>query len=147
MTNTENQTAKSIYAQMVLRVMWLLPMLILLGQVIYLTLWAQTAQMVTVSIDGYDPRSLLSGHYIDYRVNWEQTDCTQFADNRCPREDFRYVSDRYYLPQWAATRIDKMRIISDNARFDIVFAYKKGQTPSAKQLLINGQPWQDYLQR
>ena len=43
---------------------------------------------VTVRIAGYDPRDLLSGHYIAYTIDWENTDCGQFENGICPKEAF-----------------------------------------------------------
>lgn len=33
---------------------------------------------VIIAVSGYDPRDLLSGHYIDLSLNWKDTDCSQF---------------------------------------------------------------------
>ncbi len=146
MNNTENQTQQLI--SQILRILWIIPLLILMGHALYLSTWRQSAQTVVVSIDGYDPRSILSGHYIEYTINWQDTDCWQFDGGYCPHDDFRKVSKRYYLPQAEATQIDRLRRIqSDNLNFDIVFSYQKGKTPMARQLLINGLDWQDYLNK
>ena len=44
---------------------------------------------VTLRISGYDPRDLLSGHYIVYTIDWDDTDCKQFKDRQCPISEFR----------------------------------------------------------
>ncbi len=143
MSNTENQTEQ--LKTQILRILWIVPLLVLMGQALYLSTWTRAAQEVVVSIDGYDPRSILSGHYIQYNINWQETDCFQFEDGYCPHEDFKR-SNRYYLPQTEATQIDRLRRLrADDLHFDIVFAYQKGKTPVAKKLLINGLEWQVYL--
>ncbi len=146
MTNTENQTERLGYHSIVLRILWIVPLLVLMGQALYLSTWTHAAQTVVVSIDGYDPRSILSGHYIEYNINWQETDCYQFDDGRCPYSDFAKASNRFYLPQNEATQIDRLRrVMTDDLHFDIVYAYQKGKAPVARQLLINGQEWHDYL--
>ena len=35
---------------------------------------------VRLPIMGYDPRDLLSGHYILYQIDWESADCKQFEN-------------------------------------------------------------------
>ena len=114
---------------------------------------------VTVRMQGFDPRSLLSGHYISYRIDWEKTDCRQFADNTCPREDFMndgldswmdaYGSHRFYIPQEKANDLDTMFRQSNRTGdiFEVVYSYKKGFRPIAKRLLINGEDWHIALQK
>jgi len=114
---------------------------------------------VTVRMQGFDPRSLLSGHYISYRIDWKQTDCTQFSDNKCPEEDFLnsgfdswndfYGNHRFYIPQEKARDLDRMFRESGRSGdvFEVVYAYKKGFRPVAKKLLINGEDWQIALRK
>lgn len=43
-------------------------------------LWQISAGMpVKIKLRGYDPRDLLAGQYISYVLDWEATDCAQFA--------------------------------------------------------------------
>ncbi|MCO5112550.1 MAG: GDYXXLXY domain-containing protein [Bdellovibrionaceae bacterium] len=49
----------------------LFPILVLLGMVIKHHLNIESGGKVTLKILGYDPRDLLSGHYITYRVDYE----------------------------------------------------------------------------
>lgn len=42
---------------------------------------------VIIAVSGYDPRDLLSGHYIDLSLNWKDTDCSQFL-KRFVRKSF-----------------------------------------------------------
>ena len=33
----------------------------------------------------------------------------------------------------------------NNLKFEVVYSYRKGRTPIAKKLLINGDEWQEYM--
>lgn len=133
-----------------LKFLWIVPFFVLLGQVIYLTVETTMAQQVVVAIRGYDPRSLLSGHYIRYEIDWSQTDCSQFERAICPRQVFNQIPHRYYVPQQDAKELDVLlrrgeRIVKEPLQFEIVFSYTKGKRPIARMLLINGQGWKEYL--
>ena len=73
--------------------------------VIFLAVWAASveykikhAQEITIRAEGFDPRSLISGHYLSLRLNWQETDCRQFSDNLCHPSRFQSVYN-YYLPE------------------------------------------------
>lgn len=126
------------------------PWVCLLVWTLSLTVQRFRGSEVTVRVMGYDPRDLLSGHYIAYEIDWEHTDCTQFANGSCPREEFckeaRWGRQcRFYVPETQAQRLDKLFRQSSANRFEVIYAYKPGQTPIAKQLLINGKDWQSQL--
>ncbi|MBR1648026.1 MAG: hypothetical protein IJ689_00320 [Alphaproteobacteria bacterium] len=109
---------------------------------------------VTVRIAGYDPRDIISGHYIAYTIDWEETDCTQFAGRVCPEDEFKnyalneYWGDQYrfYIPESKAKELDKMfRNRRAEHNFDIIYKYTPGFPPLAKELLIDGKPWQETI--
>lgn len=109
---------------------------------------------VTLRIAGYDPRDLLSGHYIAYTIDWENTDCTQFAGNHCPRDEFARSSidgrwgkyHRFYIPEENAELLDSLfRQASENLVFEVVYGYAPNFRPQIKRLLINGRNWDEYL--
>ena len=127
----------------------LAPAVILLMWCVGLSLQLRSGQEVTVRIMGYDPRSLLSGHYIMYRIDWTNTDCTQFDKGICPKDDFR---KGLYQQQWGRTYrfyvSEKVAVALDNAvrnsanKAEIVYSYRKGHKPFALRLLINGEAYQ-----
>ncbi len=109
---------------------------------------------IRVVITGYDPRDLLSGHFIQYTIDWQKTNCTQFKDNICPEEEFckeaRWGKQcRFYIPQNYAKELDKLfRNRSQNDMiFEVVYSYHKGIEPLAKQLLINGKDWHESIEK
>ncbi len=124
-----------------------------------LALWAawlyvqqSTGKEVKVAITGYDPRDLLSGHYIQYTIDWEKTDCGQFANGVCPENEFckeeRWgFQCRFYIPEKNAEELNRMfwqRNDTDMV-FEVIYSYHKGSKPLAKQLLINGKDWRESL--
>jgi len=122
---------------------------------LYLAILRTCLPEVTVKIEGYDPRDLLSGHYIAYTIDWDKTDCKQFPQQICPKEDFFNIakqtfwrnSFRFYIPeQYAQELDDTLRNNSEkNNVFEIVYSYAPGLLPLAKRLLINGKDWREYL--
>lgn len=135
------------YKSVILKLLWVVPFFVLLGQTVYLTAVSLKSQPVVIAIGGFDPRSLLSGHYIQYQINWAETDCNQFENGICPKRDFNQIQHRYYLPPQEALQIDRLMSRSQRSdmTFDIVFAYTKGRAPIARMLLINKKEWKQYL--
>ena len=144
---------------MIKKYLWLiafaLPLIILIGWTITLYAQRQSGQDVRVQITGYDPRDLLSGHYIQYRIDWKATDCTQFENHICP--DTKYFCKkalwgnqcRFYVPEKDAVRLDNMFRHRNRTKdtFEIIYSYRPGHKALAKQLLINGQDWTLYPTR
>ena len=121
----------------------LLPFLIIFCWVMYYSNFVRNAKEVTLPILGYDPRNLLSGHYVDFRIDWVNADCMQLNWNgRCPVNDFSGVN-RFYVPEKFAHRIE--RLLNSRSSVQIVFAYEEGKTPVAKTMLIDGKDWKVYF--
>ncbi len=119
--------------------------------IIILSLWVwsvdsgiKNAPEITIRAEGYDPRSLISGHYLYLRLNWQETDCTQFEDNLCHPNRFEGVY-KYFIPEKVASRLDNA-IRKDNVKVELVFAYPKNKNPYLKKMLLNGKPWKEWLQ-
>lgn len=130
------------------------PIAVLLAWVLFLTIKVATMPEVTVRIAGYDPRDLLSGHYIAYTIDWENTDCSQFKNNTCPEEEFAkysinaYWGDQYrfYIPEKYAAKLDRLfRINREKHTFEVIYKYSSGISPVARELLIDGKPWQETI--
>lgn len=121
----------------------LLPFVFFVFWVGYLSTGVKNGQEIILPITGYDPRNLLSGHYIDYQINWTRADCTQFDSGKCSQHDFNQ-SGRVYIPEKYAVRLEKM--LNDPAyQFEVVYAYKPGRAPIVKELLINGRNWREVV--
>ncbi len=137
-------------------------LLILLIPVICLFVWncflwydKDSGTEITVRISGYDPRDLLSGHYIRYTIDWNKTDLQQFEDKNFTKDDFvdslNKTSYRFYVSETHAKYLDKLLMESWNVKeedkktVEVVYSYKKGKHPIAKKLLVNGQPYQKII--
>ncbi len=101
---------------------------------------------VLIKAEGYDPRDLLSGHYLQLRLNWHDTDCKQFADNECPRNRFEYTY-RFYLPEHDAELMDSLISSRRNLDMDLEFSMHAAAAPLLKELYVEKQPWKAWLQK
>lgn len=127
-------------------VLTFVPFVFLLALTAYLQYASATAPRVVVAVQGYDPRDLLSGHYIAYAIDWNKTDMTQFREGVCSREAFdSFIGrQRFYIPEADAPALDaKFRRRGDLFSFSVVYACPKFGKPLARQLLINGRDWRD----
>lgn len=138
----------------ILALVFSIPFFVLLLWTIWLYAQQATGKEVRVFITGYDPRDLLSGHYIQYTIDWDRTDCSQFAEAVCPQEEFckqsRYGRQcRFYIPEKNAKELDKLfwRRNTTDMVFEVVYSYHKGIEPLAKKLLINGKDWRESLEK
>jgi len=110
---------------------------------------------ITVTISGYDPRDLLSGHYIRYRIDWDKTDNEQFNNQSFTKQDFidslNKQSYRFYVSEKHARYLDKLLMESnfskqeDKRIVEIIYSYKKGKHPIAKKLLVDGKDYKTIL--
>ena len=102
---------------------------------------------VIIAVSGYDPRDLLSGHYIDLNLNWKDTDCSQFFEKVCPQKAFlqRY---KFYLPEKDAA--DMQTLINrsgNNLDLALVFSYQKDKRPVLKEKLVDNENWKTWLNK
>ncbi len=108
-----------------------------------------SGEPVKMSIKGYDPRDLLSGHYIRFQIDWDKTDCGQFAKGECPIGLFRkYHKEygRFYVPEKYALALEK-EIGNVENKAEMVYSYREGKPPYIINLLVNGKSWSGNLRR
>ena len=117
----------------------LIPFIGMLCWAMYYATFVKNATEVILPITGYDPRNLLSGHYIEFQIDWSKANCRQ-ADwhGSCPKSEFQGIN-RYYVPENKARELEYL-INNNQYTSEILFAYETGMRPVAKELLINGQP-------
>ena len=120
-----------------------LPIIYLSGWSFYVEIGIKNAPEITIRAEGYDPRSLISGQYLYLRLNWQDTDCTQFDDDLCHPNRFESVY-KYYIPEAVAEELDKA-IRKKDVKVDLVFAYPENKNPYLKKMLINGVKWKKWL--
>ncbi len=123
----------------------LLPFIGLCCWSFYYTNFIKHAVTVVLPVTGYDPRNLLSGHYLEFQVDWKKANCYQADWNGiCPKHAF-LKANRYYIPEKYASRLEDA--INSGKNTKIVFSYKKDYRPIPKELLINEQSWKTYIQK
>lgn len=123
---------------------------------------------IVLPISGYDPRDLLSGHYLRYQVEYGinnicsgvsltqkgyvcldpkffsyevQTECKRFIQGVCNHGRFEAGFERFYVPENKALSLEK--IIRERKASVVLSVTSDGQA-QVKQLLIEGQPWTEF---
>ncbi len=123
----------------------------------------------TFPVSGYDPRDLLSGHYLVYRVDYqtsqnqcdahspayvcleptrilsmgENPTCSAFIKGRCnERGSFEANIERFYVPELEAPQLDTA--IRQGQGSIIVSVSSNGQAV-VKEFLLNGLPWKQSI--
>lgn len=122
---------------------------------------------VTLPITGFDPRDLLSGHYIIYSVQYgvegickdryeEKIDayvcldnktfsysnegCSLFIAGSCNYGTFNAGIERFYIPESRAQELDQ---IVRGGSGSIVISISSNGAAQVKDLLISGKSWKD----
>lgn len=117
------------------------PLFFLIGLVVFFSMQSAYLPEVTLRIQGYDPRDLLSGHYISYRIDWANSDCLQFPDKTCPKGNAFFKNQKFYVPEAEAAKLDELLRNPQGRIFEVVYSFGDGVRPRPKRLLINGQDW------
>lgn len=117
-----------------------LPVFILGGVISYYD-YSTHFSRVEIVVEGYDPKDFFSGYYMELQPNWAKTDCTQFAEQKCPTEAFqqRY---KYYINR---TQSDKLTKAVNAGSVKLAFSYAEGRTPYIVDLLIDGKSYMEYI--
>ncbi|MEZ5451454.1 MAG: GDYXXLXY domain-containing protein [Thiothrix sp.] len=127
---------------------------------------------VVLPIEGFDPRDLLSGHYLLYRVDYGvekgcgtqdeeasvclrpmrsiypqgnlPADCELFIRGRCDSHaGFLADIERFYIPEeYAQSLEDKVR----DRKGELVLSVDRQGNAAIRDLLIEGKPWKEAVQ-
>ncbi len=127
---------------------------------------------VILPITGYDPRDLLSGHFLIYTVNYGVKKickgnfsyknkrpgyicldskkfsyswpykCELVIAGKCRGTRFEAGIERFYIPQENAKELDKL---VRNKKASILLSVPINGKAQIKDLLINGTPWKDLI--
>lgn len=142
-----------------------IPCLALASMAIYNQSIIMTAPEYEFEIEGYDPRDILAGHYLVFRIKYpidpicdhyqpaamcvhpefkvmkegEYTGCDQWITGRCDGKKFTDQLNRFYIPEAKAYKLEaKVR----HGKATIKVAVGKGNAV-IKDLLIDGKSWKD----
>ena len=121
----------------------LFPVLFFIGWIGVLMHRTNEALTVEVPITGYDPRSLLPGHYLRYDINSSvlRTIQAHYPECQLPKSRER----RYNIPEKQAPQLDAL-FRSNRHQFSIIFSCQEGHKAIAKELLIDGKDWHDIIE-
>ena len=98
------------------------------------------AQNYHVIVEGYDPRDLLHGKYINLRYLWDDPASQKPADRKI--EDLPYHG-RFYVSEWDAADLETMLVDGKNV-FSVDIALY-GRDAQIKSLMIDEKPWEESL--
>lgn len=143
------------------------PILALVSLTAYKKYVLSVGQEIILPISGYDPRDLLSGHYLIYRIDYgvegicasnsaPQTgfvclepktfsysapqSCSKLIRGVCNNGRFEAGIEKYYVPEDQAKRLEE-QIRSKPA--SIVLSVTQSGEAQVKDLLVNGQSWKN----
>jgi len=147
-------------------VAFFLPVLSLIVLTAYKQIQIGRGTEVILSIQGYDPRDLLSGHYLTFSVNYDlpnlcqnnskaekyvclsprfesdirPEDCKLYIRGQC--RGWRFVAgvERFYVPENEALILEKL---VRNKEASIKLSIGGDGTARVKDLLLNGIPWKE----
>jgi uncharacterized membrane-anchored protein len=143
----------------------LFPILALLALTVYKRHILMSGQEVVLPISGYDPRDLLSGHYLTYKIEYGVNNLCLGATNRqqayvclssktfslvrpekcqlfirgiCQHGEFSAGIEKYYIPENQAAYLEK-EVLAKTA--SIIISVTSNGHVQVKDLLLNGQSW------
>lgn len=141
------------------------PIIALLSLTAYKKYIVSVGKKIIFPISGYDPRDLLSGHYLVYSIDYgvenicpphqgdstgyvclepkmfsysKPSNCLKFIRGICNANRFEAGVEKFYIPEDQANKLDKQ--IRTGAASIVLSVTPDGQA-QVNDLLINGQPW------
>jgi uncharacterized membrane-anchored protein len=147
-------------------VAFFLPVISLILLTAYKQIQVARGTEVILTIQGYDPRDLLSGHYLTFTVNYDlpglcqnnseaekyvcltprfesdilPEDCKLYIRGQCRGWRFAAGVERYYVPENEALLLEKL---VRNHEASIKLSIGKDGTARIKDLLLNGISWKE----
>lgn len=151
---------------------WLIVALVLPILALGTSAWLKSIQRasgveVILPIEGFDPRDLLSGHYLTYRVDYGvegcpsdngqasiclrprrgiyaegelPADCTLFIHGQCENNLFNAGIERFYIPEEDSTMLEEK--VRQN-KGEIVLSVDTDGNAAIRDLLIEGKAWRE----
>jgi uncharacterized membrane-anchored protein len=142
------------------------PILVLAGLSVYRGYVRSTGVEVILPISGYDPRDLLSGHYLIYRIEYgvegicsgltgqgttgyvcldpkmfsssQPLNCSTLIRGICNDGRFEAGIEKYYVPEKQARQLEQ-QIQSKSA--SILLSITSTGQAQVKDLMVNGRSW------
>lgn len=143
----------------------LIPILVLAALASYKKFLPSSGQEIILPISGYDPRDLLSGHYLIYQIDYGvshvcsgnqgkqagyiclepkqfsyilPTNCSKLIQGLCNFGRFEAGIEKFYIPEENAQILEE-QVRNHGASISLSIA-PNGKA-QIKDLLVNGRPW------
>ncbi len=147
-------------------VVLLLPIFVLAGLTAFRAYVRTFGMEVTLPISGYDPRDLLSGHYLIYRIEYgvggicptmdqrragyvclepkffsydEPAECNKLISGFCTNSRFEAGIEKFFIPENKARYLERQ--IQSKAASIVLSLTASGNT-QVKDLLVDGKSWE-----
>jgi len=124
----------------VLASLLLLPIIVLAGSMLRLS-YMSNFEKVEIAVQGYDPKDFFSGYYMYLRPDWEKTDCTQFADDKCPKDNFNKTYTFYIKREQSEKLTQKVNA----GVVKLQFSYSPGFEPIITDLFVDGKSFIEFV--
>lgn len=141
----------------------IIPCLVLVSMTLHNQYLIMTAPEFEFEVEGYDPRDILAGHYLQFRIKYKAeinctiygpasmcvspeqrvinsdrpTECQNWIAGRCEGSKFKDDLNRFYIPQ---DRVQALQANLIDGKASVKVVVGKGNAV-IKDLLINGRPW------
>lgn len=116
------------------KILMALPIIVLLCWMAALQFSLSTAEKIVLPVSGYDPRDLLSGHYLRVQVRYPENS---------PYKDCCGNIRRFYVPEDRARELEAA-LRSADVKAEMVISLPKNGEPKPVDLLLNGKPWTEF---
>lgn len=146
------------------------PILVLLGITIKNQTGLSKGKEFTLPVEGFDPRDLISGHYLMYRVVYGSDikcpnekiksyvcmdpktyfsfskpsfgNCSLFIKGDCDHGNFKAGIERFYIPEQFSRELTE-KIVKHKGK--ILISVSRRGDAQVKDLLIENCPWKNYI--
>ncbi len=148
-----------------------LPIIALLCLMVYKQSIVNTGETVIFPIKGFDPRDLLSGHYLRYNIDYQaenncktesssvqlclkpyhrfsettiNSDCQLYLSGICQNGKFRVKNiERFYIPEEYAKKLDTL---VRQSKGKLVVSVTNNGNAAIQDLLIDGVSWRTKIE-
>lgn len=116
------------------------PVVVLSVQILRLS-YITTFPKVEIAVNGFDPKDLFSGYYMQLELDWQRTKCSQFVDNTCPINNF----EKTYAFYISEENSYKLSTAVNNHKAVLEFSYKEGFKPLVTDLKVDGISYKKFI--
>ena len=124
----------------ILTALLFLPIILLAGSMLYYEKMTHFDR-VEIAVEGYDPKNFFSGYYMNLQLNWQKTDCTQFAESICPQDEFA-PHYNFYINAAQSNKLSQ-KVNAGNVK--LVFSYAKNHQPLIVDLLVDDKSYIEFI--